>query len=299
MFISDEPAIDEISYVTNVSNYIASLCRKDCTVNLYPSLHKGFKKGGYSLLRKYFNTWASRASSKWVSSDYYPYNKRDEHPVRRAYYHNLATLTSVARKNNKKPVMITSVWDESDDKNSMYFEASTVLAFGMKAMDWFPLLKTDLKKHSWLVDKNARTSSVYKKVAEINSWAYEIGTELYDKYLVSAVLVKEGKPKTFYGKDYSDSTIQDNSNSVLFTLLKNGSSKVRVLANASRRKSTSIKIKSMSNLRFFCPKGDKWEWKSISDGITKVVDASGRTFFTINEPKKEVTLEPGRLILLK
>ncbi|MBR3131091.1 dockerin type I repeat-containing protein [Candidatus Saccharibacteria bacterium] len=311
--ITDEPAKHSITGVSvgldittpAVANFYSVDPMRDTYVNLFPNYapvdcleYKSASgcdaQGNLDLTayEDYLSLFLDSSAVRTLSVDYYPKAKDslnvtyNDYTDRDLYYANLRSLLyhyKAKRNQNIEavPMNIVALHDwyvDANSKSQVMYQVSNNLAFGMKRLSYFTYMHPSTGTSwdsGWLVNSDAVTkSSFYNIVSDINSWAFNLGNELYSKE-VDEIYQVRGSMKPLIYQDTNtvhnvrflgNVSAKSNGNDAE-AILTSFDDATFMIANGEPNSVVSFYFDgiALSNMEYFDAYNNVWQ--NISDGI--------------------------------
>ena len=335
--ITDEPAKYSVSGVSvgldittpAVTNFYAVDPMRDSYVNLFPNYAPAscleYKsatgcdgQGNLDLTayETYLSSYLDNSAVRTLSVDYYPKAKDslsstyNSYSDRDLYYTNLRSILYhyVAKRNQNiqaTPMNIVALHDwyvDNSSKSQVMYQVSNNLAFGMKRLSYFTYMQPPTGggwSSGWLVGTDSITQSTfYSVVSDINSWAFNLGNELYSKevdeiYQVAGVnkAIIYQDSNTVHNVHYLGSVSATSGGANAEAILTSFDDATFMIANGEPNKAIDFYFDglSLSNMEYF----DAYNniWRSVSSGALYALAS-------FNTSTNTVTLPAGSNVLL-
>lgn len=303
--IIDEPDVTKFDLISKAVNYIQSHDNgRDSYINLLPnyatsndlysSLLSQYESSGY--MNGYLNTFAQKVNTKVFSVDHYPSMFTDSIDIigsKQNYYANLLYLLEISRKYNRIPMMIVLVSEHLNFKNlskeEIAYQVSVSLALGMRRISYFTYSVDGIDKEfqNALIDANHNRTTHYYNVKDINKWAFNLGNQLYNRWIKQLYGFRE--VNTFNNYDNSVGSIQASQSGILSLFDDNSFLLVNTEILPSPINNT-FTFDKLSDIEWFNTNTNKWE--KLSSNIT--TDS-----FKISYTENKIIVYPGHCILLR
>ena len=304
--ICDEPNTKYFGRLKKIVDYIKQNDPKRIAyINLFPNYVTSGASGASDYSTGYLKKFASEVNSQFLSVDHYAllFKGDDVNKSKSAYYTDMNDVRKYASSYNMKPMMISLLSKHLTFKDltrdEIAFQISLNLAFGMKRLSYFTYSVDEISSEftNAMIDVNHNTTTHYKYVKEVNSWAKKIGDLLYSKSVKNIYGVNEVSTLSNYNssdKPFGTINAQNRwtkeSAPAVVSIFNDNS--VLIVNTDLSKESEIITIGNMSNMQWYNTDVNKWIDLSAETG-----DNNSTIWFTPSN--QEVILASGHAILLR
>ena len=312
--IIDEP--EDLKYFSKIGKVFNVVKKYDSQRYSYCNILGSDDKIGINGKYKYstyLDSYVKNVKPSIISFDRYPaifanlspYNNSNFSNARynaekASYYTTLNMVHSKATKSGIKPMTVLLVSQlhmenflvgcRNLSQNEIAFQVSVALALGMKSISYYNYSNVGAKyENNAMLDDNYQPTKHYYDVKKVNSWAYPIGKELYNKKIRNVYGINEVKSLTSYnnslGKINTDKTgiltiFNDNSFMLVNTDL---------VKNTNNTFTFDGKTTKLSSMEWFNPSSSRWE----------VLPNGSNIYMSVNKTKNTISIPVGHCVLLR